>query len=81
MFRERMVQRIKRDVVDQLYADTFQDEFGVKSSLYLRNAEESQGLESTKKLVADYYKGIQIVKGENPEYKETKPDENLVAQN
>ena len=68
MFRERMVQRFKRDVIDELSPDTFMEEFGVKAAMYMSDAEAARGSQSTRKMVQDYYLGIQIVKSENPGY-------------
>ena len=53
----------------------------MKSSTYLSDAEKAQGLNNIKQLVSDYYKGIQLLKDEDQNYRETEPDENLLAKN
>lgn len=55
-------------MIDELSPDTFLEEFGVKAAMYMSDAEAARGPQSTRKMVQDYYLGIQIVKSENPGY-------------
>ena len=55
-------------MVDELSPDTFMEEFGVKAIMFMSDAEAAKGPQNTRKLVQDYYLGIQIVKSENPGY-------------